>query len=436
MFTPRELCTALKVLTNIEYELQEITGEGMYRDIVKSLTPKVLLVSTAQMELLKIHGNFKEFNSVLYKDNIVALSGKVDADVLEIAATILGMTIDEEFKRTYREKELQSIINTVKEAKVKFLTDMKKTGEDRIKELTRQIENTRNNLQKLITDRIKEMLYKPEEEIEKINAKVDEDIARILKHKKVKTITFEDDRLCVHTIPLVMTEPNSGRLFHLGSMIIKIPLTTRMGIKFTNTDNVRNGYWQNSPHPHVESGGTPCLGNIESAIVSYITTCDLYPMFVMLLNYLETANIADSAGVYIASWDEVDAEGNILHEGKPREKFNKHGINIDDEPEDWMEECIFCGEHYEPEEMYECVHCGRFMCTDCRCIDPNDDYSCPRCYETMVVNCDHCDEPIFADEVFDFNGASLCEDCYDRARAEEEETFDDNEPDFEDDGEF
>jgi hypothetical protein len=73
----------------------------------------------------------------------------------------------------------------------------------------------------------------------------------------------------------------------------------------------RATYGPFSPHPHV-TGSIPCLGNIGTMISDYAEQAEFGALAMILIRYLQSANIEDSAGVGLANWPKCDKEGNLL----------------------------------------------------------------------------------------------------------------------------
>jgi hypothetical protein len=195
------------------------------------------------------------------------------------------------------------------------------------------------------------------------------ELVNIATHKKVDHITYESGFLCIYTVPLYLFEPIKKERFYLGKMVIKIN-TSNGSIRFDNLDNRRNGYWHNSPHPHVDDGGCGCLGNIDGQVADAFTRKQYYVLFITLLGYLETCNINDCAGARVHAWDMVDKNGKIITEGDE---------DCDDDEYDEYPTCTICGEEIEGEVIY-CEDCDAQMHEECAIyINELDEWHCPTC---------------------------------------------------------
>jgi hypothetical protein len=140
---------------------------------------------------------------------------------------------------------------------------------------------------------------------------------KIAQHPKVTVVGVEDGYFVIHTVDLYMYEPINKKRYYLGKMKIFLPFVfdEQHYIKFGNINNSRNGFWTSAPHPHCSSNGWACFGNIDIQLLELYAKFQYYDIFMLLLNYLQTANIEDSAGKSITAWDVVDEEGNVIEEG-------------------------------------------------------------------------------------------------------------------------
>ena len=137
------------------------------------------------------------------------------------------------------------------------------------------------------------------------------DLDLIIKHDKVKDIIVEKNLFTVFTNPLYIYS-DRGRKYYGGNFTIKININNT-SIKF-NSDNKRQSYWTNNdPHPHVNGAdGSACLGNVASTIAELCSQVQLYPLVLICIDFLESANTEDSAGKNIRNWQEVDNDNNPI----------------------------------------------------------------------------------------------------------------------------
>lgn len=88
----------------------------------------------------------------------------------------------------------------------------------------------------------------------------------------------------------------------LGAFEVKIKLD-QFDIRLANLNTRRGG----RDHPHVV-GGAPCFGGDHRAFIQLHSNGDLFVLFEMLLQYLETLNLRDEYGRYGSYWFDRDDE--------------------------------------------------------------------------------------------------------------------------------
>ena len=233
------------------------------------------------------------------------------------------------------------------------------------------------------------------------------EIENIKKHKLTDSFSIDIKRrtFVINTAPLYITETNNNKRYYLGRMIIEMPIdASNNQIRFKNIDNCRNNMWGHCAHPHVNGEGHGCLGTAEPQIVEYGSNRMYYPLYITLLNYLQSVNIEDSAGAYIVRWDEVDENGTIVNLGD---------TSIGDLDNDWEYHCSHCGVGMYEDDVYTCEECNDVYCED-HIVEIGDGYwVCENCFEYMKNNnkisqCLNCGD-WFLNE--DINESGYCNDC-------------------------
>mgnify|MGYP001558972028 CR=1 FL=1 len=142
---------------------------------------------------------------------------------------------------------------------------------------------------------------------------------KISKIKKIKEIKSFRDKIEFHTEHIYIDFKDlkgENVIYDIGKFIIAIYLDGR--IRFTNKTNkgcgpgysVPKGFDGNTDynrhHPHVNSEGIACLGNISSIAPKYLASNQLGVLLVLLLKFLETVYVEDSAGKGIYWWPKVN----------------------------------------------------------------------------------------------------------------------------------
>jgi hypothetical protein len=156
---------------------------------------------------------------------------------------------------------------------------------------------------------------------------------------------------------------HDGWVFELGRYEINIDSTGKVLIYSADgTDG--DGY----PHPHVDSNGRPCLGNISADLAKAIGSMRIFEALTLLYDFISSYN-----------------------EDGPFIKISKFDSDYDDPDEDPRSDC---DDYHTPFCILECSHNdGMHCCSDCG--EHRTDY----CYTECGYN------------VPGFNYCSPCDDC-------------------------
>lgn len=116
--------------------------------------------------------------------------------------------------------------------------------------------------------------------------------------------THEDDQsIYVYTTrDLRLHRSDTGDSRWLGAFQIEFNLAYSQ-IRMNNLTTRRGG----RDHPHI-TDGTPCFGGHSSSFMQLLANGDLYVLFELLIQYLETLNLGDEYGRYGSFWFEVTDE--------------------------------------------------------------------------------------------------------------------------------
>lgn len=135
---------------------------------------------------------------------------------------------------------------------------------------------------------------------------------QLSQHSRVRSLAFEQGSVkIVTTDDLRLHRPDTDETRWLGSFEITLNVVGSQ-ITLRNLDTVRGG----RDHPHVNNG-RPCLGGHETAFYQLLGRGELYTVFELLLQYLETLNMADEYGRYGSYWFNVDDERPLVAEAVP-----------------------------------------------------------------------------------------------------------------------
>lgn len=239
-----------------------------------------------------------------------------------------------------------------------------------------------------------------------------------------RRIDVSHDPLVAETGPITITHRSHS--YDLGRFQVTIDLfSDRLTILNQNADRIRNGYH----HPHVDSTGHPCLGNISLSLAKLLTLKQYAPALVLIRRFLESYN-PDNPYIAIERWDE-GAE------------------NEDDED---FESC------FESSSVWDCNDCRNSACPywEDRYVRCDEDSTLERCLgcrecdawrarvetcwedvsprEECMEACSHeaCPHWRNADDCYEAHDGEECADCPNTTcekHAEHEEDADDPSPD-------
>jgi len=150
-----------------------------------------------------------------------------------------------------------------------------------IKELTSELEQIQSSLLSCSVE-----LREVESLIENIEkntiSKIKKDVNKLLKESIVKDVEVEA-RLSFITNDIICSNEN------LGSYRIELDFS-RPQVRIFHTKLKKGEY----PHPHIDTDGLPCFGNIREAVFKFFSEYDVYNLVVLLVSFLSTYRRDDS----------------------------------------------------------------------------------------------------------------------------------------------
>lgn len=270
-------------------------------------------------------------------------------------------------------------------------------------------------------DELKEGEEVPNKEVEELLNQ----IRTIHNFSFIEDIYYSDKALVFRTKQLIMTEPITEKRFLLGKAFIKFYNNRSIvdSIRIS-TDNIRVGYEQNDMyHPHVFMSGKPCWGNAYNDLVLEAERKDYISMVLTIVQFLQTADINDEAGRFIAAWDEVDDNGIIENHGEPGYVLFSNGEI--GSPDSERCECASCGDVGYLDEMNFCYDCEMYFCDDCiNYVETYDHHHmnvCNDCLDEEWTECSKCGLYVRKEEAHYIDGEVYCPHCYAELESEEEE---------------
>jgi hypothetical protein len=140
--------------------------------------------------------------------------------------------------------------------------------------------------------------------------KMYEDVMTIPKVSAVKVI---GDIVNVYTKNIYVLHETTKKFHDIGTFHIAIGMygssyNTSETVKIFNTKHQVHAFHEAMQAPHVFEDGHLCHGNAVGPMIDAYKRRDLYQMVLMLIMFLENANLDDPAGVYIGNWPVVTDE--------------------------------------------------------------------------------------------------------------------------------
>ncbi len=131
---------------------------------------------------------------------------------------------------------------------------------------------------------------------------------------RVARVDTTEEALQITTHTLHCQNPNTGNVHVLGRYRIDILLRgeeerERDSILMFNLDRrVEQGSHGNMHAPHVFGDGGACFGNIEESVSDLYANCEYVALVCLLICFLQSVNVEDSAGSYIVNWPLADTQ--------------------------------------------------------------------------------------------------------------------------------
>lgn len=238
-----------------------------------------------------------------------------------------------------------------------FSSLIKTQKEKSIAQDRRQISQWENDLaayqraSKQLYDQIfqkRRQLIANEDYINEILSVLITDLDILVKNEKIKDIRIDQEFITIFTVPLRIYASNH-KIYQGGEYTIKINMFTS-DVYFDSTCK-RRSYWSlKDPHPHVD-GQTKkaCLGNIDSTVAELCSQMQLYALTMILIDFLESANVADAAGKCVVNWPEIDEEGNPVYTSDCDDDYDDDCDDDydDDDDDDDNDTCDDCGSIFD-----------------------------------------------------------------------------------------
>jgi len=277
-------------------------------------------------------------------------------------------------------------------------------NESHLRDLSRQYNQT---LAKLTRQREDKLLFKLA--INTKCARTISNIERIAKQlqqlagDRFSSIRINDTELVATHTNIQLEDPDSGETSELGDIRCHIELTGKELIRFEAAAN--NEYRGDYFHPHINSQGSPCLGNIGSDVNSLLAQRELGTLLLLLDEFLMSYNPADP---YTEWFNPEEDEYERCYESGDATCIDCRDSDCTYFPERWercydnsnSSECLDCANPECPYlddvrdqcrtdgSPYECLQCTRTWCL----LKPEDEDDCRQRNEPECPECEHREE--------------------------------------------
>lgn len=262
---------------------------------------------------------------------------------------------------------------------------------------------------------------------------IEEAVSALYESPLFVSVKVSSDSILTFETALISIMDESGYEHPIGEFEVSVNLNN-CEVEMLNLDNRGRDedfpdeyrYEKMPNHPHVDSDGVPCMGNLAEYITEPCAEYDIVAIWQLIVSYLTSYNSDDIWGKRLHYWRTEDGE-------------------LVREDGDEMEECACCGAVlFNDEDIYTCDDCGAVICEDCYTCSAEGDYYCnackdkhyssvddeymPRCVD--IISCPECGAT-FTDDTYDtYYGTDgemyCCEACAESAGAIESEDENDD----------
>ena len=180
------------------------------------------------------------------------------------------------------------------------------------------------------------------------------------------SIVFDDDGITAKTYGMVVS--HGEVCVELGPFVVKIPFESEGELTMWTTGEEAEGY----PHPHVDSDGHPCLGNLGTGVEKLLVEGEYAALLNVCIQFLAAYN-RDNPFVELEKWDPDYMARDRYESCRDTADYRHDCVECADSNCPWWddrhERC------YEEHECDECIECG--AC-------PNSERAERRCRRSQV----------------------------------------------------
>lgn len=298
---------------------------------------------------------YDERTKILYLPfDVYRIKEAMDEQILKDTLEIVFKLFEQQFVEPYARRDSWKFTDD-KDGMIKRFTEIAVRNAQR--EMERNIENLEHDKRR-ISEYIESMkgvydnmhrrmreLENAENVIANINGQIIKDLDLISQHDNFEDVRIENNLIVLYTKDIYAYTQANDR-YYIGKFRITVNMDNTE-VKFFNINNTRRGYWDGeNHHPHVDRRGSACFGNVGGSIAMLCSQKQVYALALILIDYLESANIQDPAGARVTAWDKVDEEGNIIQKGWN----HREGRPDDNDEDEHTFTCNNCDESYHEDE--------------------------------------------------------------------------------------
>jgi hypothetical protein len=164
-----------------------------------------------------------------------------------------------------------------------------------------------------IAQRIEESIVCMEEEkiVSREKEKAEKTYQDLMSIPKIMSVKIIDQYVHIYTKNIFVQNEKDHSIWHdIGTFHIVVGVygtkyNTSSTVRIFNTKHQIHAFQELMQAPHVFDDGHLCHGNITGAMVDAYGRRDIYQMALIIIMFLESANLDDVAGGYLNRWPAV-----------------------------------------------------------------------------------------------------------------------------------
>ena len=140
-----------------------------------------------------------------------------------------------------------------------------------------------------------------EAKLDNIEDKLSSELAMLSRMDMINNVDVNGSVIAVDTSYIYANDIRTGLKHNLGEFRIYINLDSNSVTIFNKTRKVK-AFDPRCQAPHVFRQGNCCFGSVTNTLENYISSVDILQTVMLLLAFLQSANVQDEAGMYVHRW--------------------------------------------------------------------------------------------------------------------------------------